>query len=148
MGRSKYCTAEAPKAFRELIKDIQARYIIVSYNNMGKKGHSRSNAKISDEEILEILNEKGQVSIKEKNFKYYTSGKRRIENHKERLLLLNVSDIIFIMLLGFLHMTDDNVSDFIIPYNNAKWYEGVNIVNLIKYKEQLLSFRCTKSKTN
>ncbi|QAT63041.1 MULTISPECIES: DNA adenine methylase [Tissierellales] len=88
MGRSKYCTAEAPKAFRELIKDIQARYIIVSYNNMGKKGHSRSNAKISDEEILEILNEKGQVSIKEKNFKYYTSGKRRIENHKERLFIV------------------------------------------------------------
>jgi len=52
--KSKYNTKEAGKVFADLIENAKCRYILLSYNNMGSKGHCRSNAKISDEEILEI----------------------------------------------------------------------------------------------
>jgi len=44
--KSDYCTNKAAKAFEDLIKNINARYILLSYNNMAKKGNDRSNAKI------------------------------------------------------------------------------------------------------
>ena len=33
--KSDYCTRSAPKAFEDLIDNIKAKYILVSYNNMG-----------------------------------------------------------------------------------------------------------------
>ena len=38
---------------------------------MGQKGNSRSQAKISDTEILEILNQKGKVKVYEKDFNFF-----------------------------------------------------------------------------
>ena len=57
--KSKYSTSKASEAFEDLINNIQAKYILVSYNNMAKKGSGRSNAKISNEEIISILEKKG-----------------------------------------------------------------------------------------
>lgn len=88
--KSNYCTNKAVLSFKNLIKDCNCKYIIVSYNNMGQKGNARSQAKISDIEILEILNSKGKVKIFEKDFNYFTTGKTKIENHKERLFLCEV----------------------------------------------------------
>lgn len=88
--KSNYCTNKAVISFKNLIKDCNCKYIIVSYNNMGQKGNARSQAKISDVEILEILNSKGKVKIFEKDFNYFTTGKTKIENHKERLFLCEV----------------------------------------------------------
>ena len=53
--KSDYCNKKAVDKFRQLIQDINAKYIIVSYNNTGNKIDSRSNAKISDHEMIEIL---------------------------------------------------------------------------------------------
>ncbi len=47
--KSKYCTKEATEAFEELIENINAKYILLSYNNMADKGNDRSNAKITGE---------------------------------------------------------------------------------------------------
>ena len=47
--KSKYSTSKASEAFEDLINNIRAKYILVSYNNMAKKGSGRSNAKISNE---------------------------------------------------------------------------------------------------
>lgn len=88
--KSDYCTRKAFNAFKELIRNCNAKYILVSYNNMGVKGNSRSQAKISDTEILEILNQKGKVKAYEKDFGYFTTGKSRIENHKERIFFCEV----------------------------------------------------------
>ncbi|WP_392461894.1 Dam family site-specific DNA-(adenine-N6)-methyltransferase [Streptococcus parasuis] len=85
--KSKYSTARAPEAFEELINNIHAKYILVSYNNMAKKGSGRSNAKISNEEIINILEKKGTVKIFETPFKVFTTGKTNIEDHKEILYL-------------------------------------------------------------
>jgi adenine-specific DNA-methyltransferase len=88
--KSKYCTIKAPVTFKELIKSINAKYILVSYNNMEQKGVGRSNAKISYEEILNILQNKGSVKVFDCNYKAYTTGKSNISDHKELLYLCEV----------------------------------------------------------
>ena len=88
--KSKYSTSKAPKAFENLINNIDSKYILVSYNNMAKKGNGRSNAKISNEEIISILNKKGKVKVFETPFKVFTTGKTKIDNHKELLYLCEV----------------------------------------------------------
>lgn len=88
--KSKYSTSEAPKAFENLINNIDSKYILVSYNNMAKKGSGRSNAKISNEEIISILSKKGKVKVFETPFKVFTTGKTKIDDHKELLYLCEV----------------------------------------------------------
>lgn len=88
--KSKYCTVGASFAFKDLIDNLDCKYILVSYNNMGEKGAGRSQAKISDVEIKNILSEKGEVKIFEQDYKYFTTGKSEIEGHKERIFLCKV----------------------------------------------------------
>lgn len=88
---SDYTKSKAPIAFNNLISNINSKYILVSYNNMEKKGNSRSNAKISGEEIMAILNKKGKVSKFETDFAPFTTGKSHIKNHKEILYLCEVN---------------------------------------------------------
>lgn len=85
--KSKYCTINAAKAFETLINDIQANYIVLSYNNMAEKGDDRSNAKISDEDILRILRNKGTVKVFEESYRAFTTGKSDIPENTERLFL-------------------------------------------------------------
>jgi len=88
--RSLYNGVKAPEAFSDLINSIDAKYILVSYNNMAKKGNSRSNAKISNEEIIEILEKKGKLEIFHTNHQPFSTGKSQIDNHKELLYLCKV----------------------------------------------------------
>lgn len=85
--KSKYCTISATKTFETLIHDIKAKYILLSYNNMAKKGNCRSNAKISDEDIMRILQKKGTVKVFEESYKAFTTGKSDIPENAERLFL-------------------------------------------------------------
>lgn len=85
--KSDYCTSKATKAFEELVKNIDARYILLSYNNMAQKGNDRSNAKIPDAEIMRILSSKGKVEIFSQNYKPFSTGKSDIDEHEERLFL-------------------------------------------------------------
>ena len=88
--KSCYCTNKAGKYFFDLIENIKGKYILISYNNMGTKGDIRSNAKISDNEILEALRKKGKVNIFEKTFDYFTAGKTNLVDHKERIFFCEV----------------------------------------------------------
>lgn len=85
--KSKYCTQSATEAFEQLIKDIKAKFILLSYNNMATKGNDRSNAKISDEDIMRILKTKGEVKVFSESYKAFTTGKSDIDNNQERLFL-------------------------------------------------------------
>lgn len=85
--KSQYCSSNATRVFETLINDIKANYILLSYNNMADKGCSRSNAKISDEEIFRILKAKGKVKVFEENYKAFTTGKSKISDNAERLFL-------------------------------------------------------------
>lgn len=90
--KSKYCTIGAAKAFETLINDIKAGYILLSYNNMAEKGNSRSNAKISDEDIMRILSRKGNVKVFEESYKAFTTGRSDITENAERLFLCTCFD--------------------------------------------------------
>lgn len=85
--KSKYCTQSATEAFEELINNINAKYILFSYNNMSTKGNGRSNAKISDEDIMRILKEKGTVKVFSESYKAFTTGKSNRTDNAERLFL-------------------------------------------------------------
>ena len=91
--KSKYCSVSAPLAFKDLIENINAKYIIVSYNNMGTKGAGRSQAKISDEDIMSALSSKGKVKVYETEFNQFNTGKTHIDNHKERLFICKVGKV-------------------------------------------------------
>ena len=99
--KSDYCTVKATEALAKLVKNTNAKYILLSYNNMSNKGNSRSNAKIADEDILKILKAKGKVTIFEKAYKSFSTGKSDINDNKERLFLCqcskkNISKQVFI----------------------------------------------------
>lgn len=85
--KSEYCTRSATTAFEKLIKGLNTRYILLSYNNMSTKGDERSNARISDNDIMRILNDKGQVQVFSKEYKAFSAGKSDIPDNQERLFL-------------------------------------------------------------
>jgi adenine-specific DNA-methyltransferase len=89
--KSKYNMKSAGLAFCELIDNIDAKYILISYNDMGSFGDARSQSRISDHEILSSLKRKGEVKIFEKSFKQFTTGKSSKDNLKERIFLCKVS---------------------------------------------------------
>ncbi len=85
--KSKYCTRSATVAFEDLVKNIRSKYILFSYNNMASKGNGRSNAKISDDDIMRVLQSKGSVKVFSENYKAFSTGKSNIADNAERLFL-------------------------------------------------------------
>lgn len=89
--KSHYCLKSATRAFADLIKNANCNHILLSYNNTGESKDGRSNARMSDEEILQILNNKGDVEIFEKDYKAFTTGKSNGENNAERIFYCKVT---------------------------------------------------------
>lgn len=89
--KSAYSTTKAADALRDLVAKSDARYIVLSYNNMADKGNGRSNAKISDEEIHTILKEKGEVKVFETAHKAFSTGRSDIQGNTERLFVCKVT---------------------------------------------------------
>ncbi|NOZ90217.1 MAG: DNA adenine methylase, partial [Epsilonproteobacteria bacterium] len=69
--KSEYCKVTATQAFDDLIKSANCKYILLSYNNMANKGNHRSNARIQDKDIIEILSKRGEVKIFEKRYREF-----------------------------------------------------------------------------
>lgn len=88
--KSKYNMKSAGVAFGDLIDNINAKYILVSYNDMGTSGNARSQSRISDHEILSALKRRGEVQIYETAFKQFTTGKSSKNDLKERIFLCKV----------------------------------------------------------
>lgn len=85
--KSRYCTREAPEAFADLIGNLDARFILVSYNNMAQKGNDRSNARITDGQIFDALQERGDVQVFAEEYRAFTTGKSDRLDNQERLFL-------------------------------------------------------------
>lgn len=83
--KSDYSRSKAPRVFQELINDLQAKIIVVSYNNTYAAKSSASNNKISEAQLLNILSAKGKVTVKKIKHKSFSSGKTNFKNHKEIL---------------------------------------------------------------
>lgn len=60
---SKYCTVKAKDAFKDLVENLNVKYLAVSYNNTYKSKSKSSKNKIEYEEIVEILNGVGETKI-------------------------------------------------------------------------------------
>lgn len=85
--KSEYCKTTASIQLEELVNKLNARYILLSYNNNGKKLQVRSNAKISDEEIIRILASRGDVKIFTTDYRPFSAGKGENKCNQERLFL-------------------------------------------------------------
>ena len=90
--KSKYCKSiQAAVALEDLVRKLHCRYILFSYNNNGKKLQCRSNAKLTDEEIIRILSIRGDVRIFTMNHRGFDAGKSEMnKDNQERLFLCNV----------------------------------------------------------
>jgi len=89
--KSRYCLKGAVYAFEDLIQNAKAKHILVSYNNTGEKMNERSNAKIPDHRIIEILKLRGEVDIFEREYKAFTTGKSDAQGHAERVFYCKVT---------------------------------------------------------
>lgn len=89
--KSDYCLKTATQAFADLIRNADCKHILLSYNNTGDSKDGRSNARMNDDEILQILNKKGDVEIFEKDYKAFTTGKSNGEDNAERIFYCKVT---------------------------------------------------------
>lgn len=87
---SEYCRSSAPKVFADLIKNIDVKYIVVTYNNTYNSKSSSSKNKITLEEIKDILSSKGQTTIYEKKHQCFNAGKTEFNDHKEFVFITKV----------------------------------------------------------
>ncbi len=90
--KSLYSTSQAEEAFRDLIANIDARYILLSYNNMHEKGDKRSNAKISDATIMNALSKRGEVEVFSTSHRAFSAGKSHIEGNEERVFFCRIGE--------------------------------------------------------
>lgn len=91
--KSNYSLRSAPRYFAELIENINAKYILISYNNTGTKGASRSQAKITDFDIIKELSKKGSVTEYKIDYRPFSTGSTDFVNHQERLFLCKVGKV-------------------------------------------------------
>ena len=84
---SDYCRESAKAKFTKLVEDINAKYLVVSYNNTYNSKSSSSKNKITLQEITDILTQKGQTKTFEKNYRYFNTGNTKFNNHKEYLFV-------------------------------------------------------------
>jgi len=84
---SKYCTVQAKNVFKDLVENLDVKYLAISYNNTYKSKSKSSANKIKYEEIVDILKNVGETKIFEKSHKFFNTGKTEFNDHKEFLFL-------------------------------------------------------------
>lgn len=89
---SKYCTVKAKDAFKDLVQNLDVKFLAVSYNNTYKSKSKSSKNKIEYDEIVEILNGVGKTKIFEQSHQYFNAGKTDFNDHKEFLFLTKKYD--------------------------------------------------------
>ncbi|MDA3839888.1 MAG: DNA repair protein RadC [Patescibacteria group bacterium] len=87
---SDYCRVSAKHRFDDLVRDIDAKYLVVSYNNTYEPKSNSSKNKITLQEIKDILTKKGKTKVFEKNHKHFNAGNTNFNNHKEYLFVTKV----------------------------------------------------------
>ena len=88
---SEYCRNSAPAVFNDLIQKINAKYIVVTYNNTYSSKSTSSQNKITLEQILEILKNRGTTKVFDMPYRFFNSGKTDFADHKEFLFITEVA---------------------------------------------------------
>lgn len=89
---SDYCRVTAKDRLNELVNDINAKYLVVSYNNTYDSKSNSSQNKITLEEINDILSKRGKTKIFEKDYRHFNAGNTNFNNHKEYLFVTYVNN--------------------------------------------------------
>lgn len=89
---SDYCSNSAPKAFDNLISNLNVKYIVVSYNNTYDSKSSSSRNKITLEEIENSLNKRGITQKFTKKYNAFNAGKTDMSNHQEIVFVTEVKN--------------------------------------------------------
>ena len=84
---SHYCKTAAKEQLTDLINTVQAKYLVVSYNNTYQSKSRSSQNKITLKEIKNILSQRGPTKIFEKHYRYFNTGRTDFKNHKEYLFV-------------------------------------------------------------
>ncbi len=90
---SEYCRSTALEAFTTLIKDLNCKYILVSYNNTYTSKSSSSMNKMTLDNIQQVLSTKGKLKCFEKSHPYFNAGKTSFTDHKELLFMVEVNKL-------------------------------------------------------
>ena len=90
--KSNYCLKSAPQAFEDLIQNAKCKHILISYNNTGESKDGRSNARISDAQMMDILKRKGDVEIFERDYRAFSTGKSNTDGNSERIFYCKVKN--------------------------------------------------------
>lgn len=88
---SDYCRVSAKDRLAELVNDIKAKYLVVSYNNTYDSKSNSSQNKITLQQIKSILNKRGETRIFEKDYRHFNAGNTDFNNHKEYLFVTHVN---------------------------------------------------------
>jgi adenine-specific DNA-methyltransferase len=87
---SSYSKASALECMIDLISNVDAKYILLSYNNTYKANSGASINKISEDDLYKILSNLGKTKKFEMNHKFFNAGKTDFKNHKEYLFLCKI----------------------------------------------------------
>jgi adenine-specific DNA-methyltransferase len=88
---SDYCRVQAKNKLAQLVNDIKAKYIVLSYNNTYDSKSNSSKNKITLQEIKDILTRKGKTKVFEKDYRHFNAGNTEFKNHKEYLFVTETS---------------------------------------------------------
>lgn len=87
---SEYCRGDAVKFLKDLVMNLNSKYIVVTYNNTYASKSSSSRNKITLEEIQEILEGIGNLKVFSRSHSFFNSGKTEFLDHKEYLFVVEV----------------------------------------------------------
>lgn len=88
--KSGYSRAAAPQLMKDLVDNLKCRLIVVSYNNTYNAHSGASNNKIQEQQLMDILQAKGETRRVDIDYKAFNSGQTDLVNHKEYLFICNV----------------------------------------------------------
>jgi len=89
---SEYCKVNAPLIFADLIENIDAKTILVSYNNTYNSKSNSSKNKMTFDQIKDVLSRKGVTKVYSKKHRAFNTGKTDFNNHKEYLFITKVGE--------------------------------------------------------
>ena len=88
--KSGYSRAGASVLMRDLINACDCKIIAVSYNNTYDARSGASNNRIQEDELYEILSNRGEVEVYETRHQFFNTGKTNFKNHKEKLYICKI----------------------------------------------------------
>ena len=89
---SDYCRVKALEKFTDLVAHVDAKYIVVSYNNTYNSKSSSSENKIKLEQIESVLNMCGSTKVFTHSHNPFNAGKTDFDDHKEYLFVTKVDN--------------------------------------------------------